>query len=136
MGMFDRIAENKIKDALEAGKFQNLPGSGKPIHWQENPYEPEGWGIAFSILKSNGFTLPWMEEGQEIDRDLASARQQFQQAYQRSASSDDLNTALSDFTHQIVGLNRRILGYNLRVPSPVFQKRSLRIESEIQALVK
>jgi len=33
---FSRIAENRIKEAMEQGQFDNLPGAGQPL---ENPVD-------------------------------------------------------------------------------------------------
>ena len=35
-----RIAEGKIQEAIEEGKFDNLPGKGKPIVFDEDPLTP------------------------------------------------------------------------------------------------
>lgn len=37
------IAENKIKSAMEAGEFDNLPGLGKPFEFDEREMSPYWW---------------------------------------------------------------------------------------------
>lgn len=37
------VAENKIRAAIEAGDFDNLPGLGKPAAICEEPYDPFWW---------------------------------------------------------------------------------------------
>jgi hypothetical protein len=37
------IADNKIRAAIEAGEFDNLPGYGKPIDSIDAPYDPHWW---------------------------------------------------------------------------------------------
>lgn len=37
------IADNKIRAAIEAGEFDNLPGFGKPIESIDDPYDPYWW---------------------------------------------------------------------------------------------
>jgi hypothetical protein len=37
------IAENKIRAAIEAGEFDNLPGFGKPAAIFDEPYDPFWW---------------------------------------------------------------------------------------------
>jgi len=46
------IAENKIREAIRAGEFDNLPGAGKPIDLDGYFKLPEHLRVAFSILKS------------------------------------------------------------------------------------
>lgn len=37
------VAENKIRAAIEAGDFDNLPGLGKPAAICDEPYDPFWW---------------------------------------------------------------------------------------------
>ncbi len=53
---FDKIAEDKIREAMEKGEFDNLPGSGKPLRGLAEYFAtPEGVRIGYSVLKSSGF---------------------------------------------------------------------------------
>src|SRR6185369_6451418 len=49
---WERIAENKIREAMQEGEFDNLPGAGKPIDLDGYFKLPEHLRVAFSILKS------------------------------------------------------------------------------------
>ena len=53
---FDRIVEAIIKDAMERGEFENLPGKGKPIDLSEYFETPEEVRLANSVLKNAGMT--------------------------------------------------------------------------------
>ena len=37
------VAENRIREAIEEGQFDDLPGLGKPIADIDEPYDPDGW---------------------------------------------------------------------------------------------
>lgn len=37
------LAENRLRDAMEQGKFENLPGAGKPIPDLDVAYDPDWW---------------------------------------------------------------------------------------------
>ena len=37
------VAENRIRHAMEEGKFEDLPGFGKPIPDIDEPYDPMWW---------------------------------------------------------------------------------------------
>jgi hypothetical protein len=52
-GAIARIAENRIREAIEAGQLDDLPGLGKPIPGIDEPYDPLWW------VKS------WMQRVQE-----------------------------------------------------------------------
>ena len=49
---FDRIAENRIREAIEQGEFDNLPGAGKPVSLEDYFSTPEDVRMAHSILKN------------------------------------------------------------------------------------
>ena len=76
MGL-DKIAENKIREAMARGEFDNLVGAGKPIDLEEYFRTPEELRMAYSILKS-ARCLPeeveLMNEIASLDRELGAAR--------------------------------------------------------------
>jgi len=37
------VAENRIREAIEEGQFDDLPGLGKPIADIDEPYDPDWW---------------------------------------------------------------------------------------------
>jgi hypothetical protein len=53
---FDKLVEEKIRQAQERGEFDNLPGKGKPIDLTAYFETPEDVRLAQSVLKNGGFT--------------------------------------------------------------------------------
>jgi DnaJ-like protein len=55
-----RIAENRIREAIEAGELENLPGLGKPIPGIDEPYDPLWWvkGWMKRIAEERGLAPP------------------------------------------------------------------------------
>jgi len=49
---FDRLAENRIREAMEQGEFDNLPGAGQPLSLEEYFSTPEDLRMAHSVLKN------------------------------------------------------------------------------------
>ena len=37
------VAENRIREAIEEGQLDDLPGLGKPIPDIDEPYDPDWW---------------------------------------------------------------------------------------------
>ena len=68
--------EEIIRRAIEEGEFDDLPGKGKPLVIVDNPHQDPGWWAAHHILKSSGFSLPWIEALRVIDINLQRARDQ------------------------------------------------------------
>jgi hypothetical protein len=46
---FGRLAENRIREAMAQGQFENLPGAGRPLNLQEYFTTPKtcGWRVRF-----------------------------------------------------------------------------------------
>ena len=59
--------EQKIKEAIARGEFDNLPGKGKPLDLEAYFNTPEDLRMAFSILKSNDFVPEEVEIFRELD---------------------------------------------------------------------
>lgn len=128
MNLFEWIAEEKIRSAIESGQWENLPGKGKPLQWQENPFEPPEWRMAFSLLRQNGFSLPWLEERKEIEAEIYQFRFQFAGLLSSGDQPAEMDWAKS----QIDRLNRRIFRYNLGAPSERFHLQPLKLERELE----
>ncbi|MBL8187993.1 MAG: DUF1992 domain-containing protein [Acidobacteria bacterium] len=50
--MFGKLIEEKIREAMEAGEFDNLPGEGKPIDLEAYFATPAELRLSYSVLKS------------------------------------------------------------------------------------
>jgi hypothetical protein len=64
---FERIAEEKIREALANGEFDNLAGKGKPLDHSAYFAAPADVRLGYSMLKSNGFVPEEVELLKEID---------------------------------------------------------------------
>lgn len=136
---FDLVVDNKIKEAIEAGLFDNLPGEGKPLNLSENPHEPAVWRVAYKMLHDQGFTLPWIAERKEIKESLEKAVNLLKQAYKETHRGKDPDVwaradwqkAQAVFNESIHKLNKRIRGYNLQTPSLAVQRTLIDGEAEI-----
>ncbi|HYX29774.1 MAG TPA: DUF1992 domain-containing protein [Pyrinomonadaceae bacterium] len=74
MDAWESLIERKIREAMEAGDFDDLAGSGEPIDLTENPFEDPDWRTAHRLLRDAGFAPPWIEERKDIDAALEAAR--------------------------------------------------------------
>ena len=73
---FSRIAENRIREAMEQGEFDNLPGAGQPLSLEEYFSTPEDVRMAYSILKSANcrpFEVEMLNEIARLERAIAAA---------------------------------------------------------------
>jgi Domain of unknown function (DUF1992) len=127
---WETIAERKIREAMEQGAFDNLPSKGKPIPLDEDPFEDPSLRMAHHLLRVNGFAPDWIEEACEIDRLTTKLRADFDDARRRHAANPpSWQRELDGFRKRAEEINRRIMTYNLKSPSPQFHKRLLDIET-------
>lgn len=66
LSYFQRIAEEKIREAQEAGAFDNLAGQGKPLKLEDPNGVPEELRMAYHILKNAQVLPPEVELLREI----------------------------------------------------------------------
>lgn len=64
---FDKLVEEKIREAMENGEFDNLPGKGKSIDLSAYFATPEDLRPSYSILKSAGIIPEEAQVLAEID---------------------------------------------------------------------
>ena len=62
---FDKIVEERIKIAQKKGVFKNLPGSGKPLDF-DDAHVPEDLRLAYKIMKNADIVPPEIELRKEI----------------------------------------------------------------------
>ncbi|UCF26898.1 MAG: DUF1992 domain-containing protein, partial [Chloroflexota bacterium] len=72
--MHNSSIEEIIRRAIEEGEFDDLPGKGKPLQLDQNPHQDPEWRAAHNMLKSGGFSLPWIESLGEIEVQMQDAR--------------------------------------------------------------
>ena len=63
---FDKIAEKKIREAMDNGEFDDLPGKGKPLQLEDDRHLPQDIRLAHKILKNADCLPPELEIRKEI----------------------------------------------------------------------
>jgi len=96
MDVLAALAEEKIREAMARGEFDNLPGAGKPIVLDDDSMVPEELRVAYRILKNAGCLPPELELRKEIVtlKGLLSAATS---AEERGAVMRELNAKLLRF---------------------------------------
>jgi len=98
MSIFARIAEAKIQDAIERGDFDELPGRGKPLVFEDLSHVPPHLRMGYKVLRNAGVVPPEVELRREVyrlDREIAQTRDPDVLADLRRRRRDsDLNLAI------------------------------------------
>jgi hypothetical protein len=63
---FDKIAEKKIRETMDNGEFDDLPGKGKPLQLEDDRHIPQDIRLAHKILKNADCLPPELELRKEI----------------------------------------------------------------------
>ena len=104
-----RLAEKRIEDAMKEGKFDNLPGAGKPLELEPIPADENArmtWW-ALKIMRNNEFTpheVRWRKTVDHLKADLAKLTDE--------SRLEPLVKQINDLVHQIntLGTNAINLG--------------------------
>jgi hypothetical protein len=140
MDEWKQIAEQAIRQAMEEGKFDRLPGAGQPLNLDENPYEDPARWAANHLLRNNGFSPPWIEERRSLEWDIQRARLDLLRAWQwtqvisvdAAGGNAHWRRALGAFGEQVEALNRRLRDYNLKAPAGIPHLAHLVVEDEVR----
>lgn len=146
---WDRIIEEKIQAARAEGKFDNLPGHGKPLNLDDNPFADPAWEAAYSLMKEGDFRPDWLE----ADVVLRAQLQQAQQALKRSREwrvaelatattpqrrqqvEEEWQRAVARFREALQKANKQIATLNLKVPNSQLQRAPLNVDAEIEKVL-
>jgi hypothetical protein len=65
---FERLIENRIRDAQKKGEFDNLEGSGEPLDIEDFSGVPEDLRLSYKMLKNAGYAPPEIQLKKDIKK--------------------------------------------------------------------
>lgn len=74
MSPFERLAEERIARAVQAGELSGLPGEGRPLELDEQPFVPEHDRALMRVLKHAGHVpeqVHQLREMRDLERQLS-----------------------------------------------------------------
>lgn len=107
--MFDKLVEQKIREAMRAGEFDRLEGAGRPVNLDAYFSTPEELRAGYAVLKSAGI-IP--EEAQLL-REINGLKEKLE-----ACRDEDVRERLRR------SVNEQTLKYNLLVERCRGQRRS------------
>ncbi|WP_420630545.1 DnaJ family domain-containing protein [Candidatus Leptofilum sp.] len=137
------LIEELIQDGFEQGHFDNLPGKGKPLNLNKNPYAAD-MELANELLKENDLPPVWILQRNEILAKVARLRAEIERQWtwhQRefgvaSVNKDRLTISWDDYClkwiEEIAELNKAIDAFNLKRPFENMEIFKLTIENELK----
>lgn len=143
---WESLVDRQIREAMEAGEFEDLPGLGKPIVWDDDENTPEDLRMAYKIMRENDLAPAWIMQGRELvekHEKLMQAARKTARAY-KEALADPVayvqaearyQKALALLREQTARLNREIVSYNLKLPRGVAHRPTVNIDHEMNRLM-
>jgi len=129
------IAENRIREAIENGVFDHLPGMGKPLDLDRAPFEDPLAPTFRRILRDNGATHPLIEARRALEQEIESCRSELRtgrRVYEQRGGSEIWDQAVQRFRVRVTALNRDIKLNNLRSPIANFALHTLDADAELR----
>lgn len=143
------VAERKIREAMDAGEFDNLEGEGKPLDLDEGLDTHQR--LLNKLLKNSGALPEWVQLQKDLEREvaaLAPVRERSLRSvrYARNLPSRERAAfrAKTDLRDRLRLINDLILKYNMIVPvgaqrafkSYVIDQELGLLDAEVAALIR
>ena len=128
---WESIVERQIREAMEEGRFDELPYHGEPLPVEDDSAAGER-ALGFRVLRNAGVAPPWIEADKEVrallaDRDSLLAR--------ATRAGDSVRPRLRRELEAIVGAaNRAIERLNSEAPTGRQHRRLLDLGEELARL--
>jgi hypothetical protein len=127
----EALIDRQIREAQEAGAFDDLPHQGRPLPLVDDSAAGE-WALAFRMLKSANFAPPWIEADKEV-RALPARREAILQRATRS-SVITRRVDRDELSQVVRAANEAIRRVNHEAPTARQHRRPLDLDGELGAL--
>lgn len=133
--------DKQIRESIERGDFDHLPGEGKPLDLSRDPNVPQDWELAFRLLRDAGFAPDWIETRRQVEferANLYAPLERFSENPPKDPPERQRRAALlaDEFRARATELNRLIDLYNLKAPTAQVHLRRVRIEYDIEQFLQ
>lgn len=128
---WESLVERQIREAMEAGKFDNLPFQGQPLPKEDDAYAGD-WALAYHVLRNNRMAPPWIE----ADKD-ARALLDRREAIIARAASGPAPTSLARqrdraaLEELVIAINAAVARLNAEAPTDRQHRRPLVLAEEL-----
>jgi hypothetical protein len=132
MSLWERLAEQKLRRAIEDGLLEDLPGRGRRLEMPDDVLVPEEWRAAWHVLKTSGHLPAWLDLHKEAETRLEAALGDLRRAARGAEDRNDekWTRARERFGRQIEECNTLIDRANLRLDHPSLHRPRINVERE------
>ena len=139
------IVSQRIEEAMQRGAFDNLPGRGRPLELQRDPFIPEDRQLANQLLKNNDLVPAWIAERKQVQQEVKKFRDKLRHvlaeletetalapdAAQRAELKRIWQVWVEAWKDEVDRLNKRISDQNLRQPIDHLEIPKIRLDEEL-----
>ncbi|NIK68921.1 DnaJ family domain-containing protein [Paenibacillus sp. BK720] len=118
MDFMSSLVEQRIKESMEKGEFDNLSGKGKPLELEDNSHVPEELRVTYKLL-SNAGMIP---EEMVVRKEIVSLRDMIRLC----RNPDEKDVLQKKLTEKELRFKMLMEARGLR-QSPVFQQYETKI---------
>jgi hypothetical protein len=129
----EALIDRKIREAQEAGAFDNLPFQGEQLPLVDDSAAGD-WALAYRMLKGARFAPPWIETDKEVRALLAERETILERAPRSSAVGQQRDR--EQLRRVVETANRAITRLNHEAPTYRQHRRLLDLDRELEALAR
>jgi hypothetical protein len=129
----EALIDRRIREAQEAGAFDNLPFQGEPLPLVDDSAAGD-WALAYRMLKGARFAPPWIETDKEVRALLAERETILERAPRSSAVGQQRDR--EQLRRVVETANRAITRLNHEAPTYRQHRRLLDLNRELEALAR
>lgn len=111
---WESLVERQIREAMEAGAFEDLPHEGKRLPIEDDSAAGD-WAMAHRMLRNAGMAPPWIESDKEVRKLLA----ELDALIERAPRTSPMSRARERTNHArlVDAANRAIARVNAEAPT-------------------
>ena len=128
---WETLIDRQIRQAIEDGRFDDLPHQGEPLPNDDNPLAGE-WALAFHVLRNAGVAPPWIEADKETRELLARRDAVLARAAAGPPPSEFARRRdRADLEELVTRINASVARLNAEAPTERQHRRPLALSEEL-----
>jgi hypothetical protein len=130
---WESLVDRQVREAMEEGKFDDLPLHGKPLPVEDDTFAGE-WAMAFRMLRNAGVAPPWIEADKEV-RELLVRREAILGRAERGGTTPFVQRRdRGELERIVIALNAAVARVNAEAPTYGQHRRPLVLGDELARL--
>jgi hypothetical protein len=128
---WESLVDRQVREAMEAGKFDDLPHHGRPLPIEDDSAAGE-WALAYRMLRNAGGAPPWIE----ADKAARALLERRDAILRRAAGAPPttMRRLRGELERAVVEINAAIARLNAEAPTDRQHRRPLVLADELASL--